>query len=74
MEMENTLAYYDTATITVVKVLGQQQVLLCSKQEYFSTVIHFHPSLICLGKAWANPEWSPLKSSSQVGSSFTCKY
>jgi hypothetical protein len=67
MEVANTLAYYDTATIAAVKSF-KVQAPRAGTVKLFTTIINkaidtsrrWHPSLMFAGKAKSPPlEWSP---------------
>jgi hypothetical protein len=80
MKVTNPLAYYDATIITTVKgfIVQGPAVLyktfcdskccfFCKKAVVFATSIHFHPSLIVLGKARSLPlDCSPVRGSTLV--------
>ncbi len=83
MEVTNTLAYYDTATITAVKSLTVQALghfetfygSICCCKLISQSVCHSHSlppqSNIC-GQGWSIPEWNPLLDSTPMIGSQHC--
>ncbi len=77
--MTNTVAYYDAILIETVKIVTVRglyykkfhsgnfcRILISYSARVFATVSHFHPSLVFV--CWSQPELSPLRDSTLVGS------
>jgi hypothetical protein len=77
MDLKKFLRHFlnNNPEVCTVKPFTAVIVTILLQARLFATAIHFHPSLLYVGKARSLPlEKSPVRGSTQVGFSIACKY